>query len=372
MATTESIDIGVDDLREWLESGRPVTVLDIRPSAEREEWSIPGSLHVDAYAALRMNSAGAFKGVELPAGQPVVAVCALGNTSRLAVQALRGQGLEARSLQGGMKAWSLAWNVADVRLPGLKGELTQVRRTGKGCLSYIVASEGKAAVIDACVDPEVYVEMAKRRGLTITHVIDTHVHADHLSRSRLLAEQCGAEVFLPDQKRVSYPFHALRNGDMITIGSVAIKGLHTPGHTMESMSYLVDGRALLTGDTLFPGAVGRPDLAANAEQARERARALYATLRELTKLPPDTLILPCHSSEPIPFDSKPFGAPLADVMRQVEVLKAPEERFIETLLARIPPNPPNHLEIVRLNEAGRFPDGDPAELEAGANRCAIS
>jgi glyoxylase-like metal-dependent hydrolase (beta-lactamase superfamily II) len=372
MATSDSMDIGVDDLREWLESGKPVTVLDIRPSAEREEWSIPGSLHVDAYAALRMNSASALRGVELPPGQPVVAVCALGNTSQLAVQALRGQGIEARSLQGGMKAWSLAWNVADVRIPGLKAEITQVRRTGKGCLSYIVASEGKAAVVDACVDPEIYLEIAKQRGLTITHVIDTHVHADHLSRSRLLAERCGATVCLPDQKRVTYEFHPLRDGDTLAIGSASIKALHTPGHTMESTSYLVDGRALLTGDTLFPDAVGRPDLAADAEQARKRARHLYTTLRELTKLPGETWILPCHSSEPIPFDSKPFGAPLADVMRRVEVLKATEEGFIETLLGRIPPTPPNHLEIVRLNEAGRFPAGDPADLEAGANRCAIA
>jgi glyoxylase-like metal-dependent hydrolase (beta-lactamase superfamily II)/rhodanese-related sulfurtransferase len=372
MASTDSIDIGVDALRNWLESGHPVTVLDIRPSAEREEWCIPGSLHVDAYAALRMNDANALAGVKLPQGQPVVAVCAMGNTSQLAVKALRGQGIQALSLQGGMRAWSLAWNLADVRVPGSKAVIVQVRRTGKGCLSYIVASDGQAAVVDASVDPEVYLEIAKQRGFSITHVLDTHVHADHLSRSRLLAERCGANVYLPDQKRVSYPFHPLRDGETITIGSIRIHAIHTPGHTLESMSYLVDGRTLLTGDTLFPSAVGRPDLAASAEQARVRARALYATLREIAKLPPETWILPCHSSEPIPFDSKPFGATLADVGRQVAMLSATEEGFIETLLARIPPTPPNHLEIVRLNEAGRFPDGDPTGLEAGANRCAVS
>ena len=368
----DSINIGVDALRDWLDSGRPVTVLDIRPSAERDEWSIPGSVHVEAYAALRANNAADLAGVELPPGQPVVAVCARGNTSQLAVHALRAHGVQALSLEGGMKAWSLAWNLAEVRMPGSKAEIIQVRRTGKGCLSYIVASDGQAAVVDASVEPEVYLKLGKERGLKITHVMDTHVHADHLSRSRLLAERCSAKVCLPDQKRVSYSFHPLHDGDTIAIGSIQIQALHTPGHTMESMCYLVDGRSLLTGDTLFPAAVGRPDLAASAEQARKRAHALYATLRELMKLPPETWILPCHSSAPIPFDSKPFGATLSEVKRRVERLSASEDDFVESLLSGIPPTPPNHLEIVRLNEAGQFPAGDPTELEAGANRCAIS
>ena len=111
----ESIDIGVDALRDWLESGRPVTVLDIRPAVEREEWSIPGSLHLDPHEALRASTASPFAGVALPPGQPVVAVCARGNTSLLAVRALRERGVQALSLKGGMKAWSLAWNLADVK-----------------------------------------------------------------------------------------------------------------------------------------------------------------------------------------------------------------------------------------------------------------
>jgi len=141
---------------------------------------------------------------------------------------------------------------------------------------------------------------------------------------------------------------------------------------MESACYLVDGRALLTGDTLFPGAVGRPDLAASAEQARKRAHLLYATLRKIAGLSPDIWILPCHTSQPIPFDAKPCGALLGEVLRQVEMLSVGEESFVELLLSRIPQTPPNHLEIVRLNECGELPEGDPTQLEAGANRCAIS
>ena len=134
----------------------------------------------------------------------------------------------------------------------------------------------------------------------------------------------------------------------------------------------MDGRALLTGDTLFPGAVGRPDLAASAEQARKRAHLLYRTLQRIVKMAPEIWILPCHTSEPIPFDGRPCGATLGEVLKEVDLLRAAEDAFVETLLSRIPQTPPNHLEIVRLNERGEFPGVDPTELEAGANRCAIS
>ena len=359
------IDIGVDELRGWLDSGHPVTVLDIRPAVQREEWSIPGSLHVDPQTVMR-------GGVAIPPGQPVVAVCAEGRSSVLAVRAMRENGIEAMSLKGGMRAWSLAWNLANVEIPGSRARIVQVRRTGKGCLSYIVESKGEAAVVDASLDPDIYLGIAAERGFKITHVIDTHVHADHLSRSRALADRCKAQLFLPDQNRVTYPFRPLHEGDILSIGDISIRALLTPGHTMESMCFLVDDRALLTGDTLFPGAVGRPDLAASAEQARKRAHILYDSLKRIAKLSPRLWILPCHTSEPIPFDGVPCGAPLEEVLRQVPMLHATEEGFVETLLSRIPATPSHHLEIVRLNESGESPQGDPTELEAGANRCAIA
>ena len=368
----ETMDIGVDALREWLESGRPVTVLDIRPAVQREEWSIPGSVPVDPQAAMRASDPSSIAGVPVPAGQPIVAVCAQGKSSILAVRAMRENGIDALSLKGGMRAWSLAWNLAGVELPGSKAQVIQVRRTGKGCLSYVVGSRGDAAVVDASVDPEIYLRIAEEHRLQIRYVLDTHVHADHLSRSRALADRCSAEVLLPSQDRVTYPFTALNEGDSITIGEIEIQALQTPGHTSESMCFLVDGRALLTGDTLFPGAVGRPDLAASAEQARKRAHLLYGALQRIVNLAPEIWILPCHTSEPIPFDGKPCGAPLGEVLKQVDLLRAAEGAFVETLLSRIPQTPPNHLEIVRLNEHGEFPGVDPTELEAGANRCAIS
>jgi glyoxylase-like metal-dependent hydrolase (beta-lactamase superfamily II) len=202
-------------------------------------------------------------------------------------------------------------------------------------------------------------------------VLDTHIHADHLSRSRALAAQTGATLYLPAQQRVTFSFTPVADGDTLAIGGAQVTALHTPGHTAESMSYLLDGRALLTGDTLFLNAVGRPDLRANSEAARVRAHMLYASLQRLLRLPPETLILPGHMSAPVPFDGRPIAAPLNQVQAQTELLQITEDAFVDSLLARIPPTPPNHARIIALNEAGGLAD-TPIELEAGANRCAIA
>jgi len=364
--------IAVDELRAMLVERRPVTILDVRAAADRAEWAIPGSRHVDAYEALKAGDPAALAGVELPVGEPVVTVCGAGKASLTAMALLRARGIDARSLAGGMKAWSLAWNGAEVPVPGSAATVVQVRRTGKGCLSYLIGNAGEAAVIDAALDPEVYQGLAAERGWRIAHVLDTHVHADHLSRSRLLAKRAGATLHLPAQDRVAYPFAPLRYGDALAIGASHLVALLTPGHTIESTSYLLDGTALFTGDTLFLAGVGRPDLEASAEEAATRARLLSRSLRELTALAAGTLVLPGHTSEPVPFDERPIAATLGDVVERVPMLRMTEDAFVEIILARIPPTPPNHAAIVAFNETGELPEGDPTDLEAGANRCAVS
>ena len=122
--------LDVETLRGMLERHEPVTILDIRPQLERDEWSIPGSIHRDAYAALRAGDPSALSNLTVPADQPVVTVCAAGRTSQLAAAQLRQRGVEASSLAGGMKAWSLAWNEAEAVTAD--ATLIQFRRTGKG------------------------------------------------------------------------------------------------------------------------------------------------------------------------------------------------------------------------------------------------
>lgn len=368
---TEPKTMTVDELRAMLADQQPVTIIDVRPTDERAEWSIPGSRHIDAYERLKAGDRHVLDTIEIAGDGPVVTVCAAGRTSLIAADVLSDRGIEAISLTGGMKAWSLAWNSAELRTSGSDAVVVQVRRTGKGCLSYIVGAAGRAAVIDASLDPEIYLTLAEERGWTIDTVIDTHVHADHLSRSRALAERAGVALYLPAQERVHFPFQPLRDGDSVPVGSATLEAIAVPGHTNESMAYLLDGQLLFTGDTLFLTSVGRPDLEASADEARERARLLHRSLQRLLQLSPGTVILPGHVSEPIPFDNRPLTATLAEIHERVALLNEDEAGFVSTILSRIPPTPPNHAAIVAANEAGELPDGDLTDLEAGANRCAV-
>jgi glyoxylase-like metal-dependent hydrolase (beta-lactamase superfamily II) len=362
--------IGADTLRDMLDRGEPVTVLDIRQEKQRTEWAIPSSIHVDAYEALNSGKSDALVGVALPDDRPVVTVCAAGKISAIAAEQLRAQGYDALSLAGGMKAWSLAWNSAEVPVDGTEARVIQVRRTGKGCLSYLVGSDSEAAVIDAALEPEVYLYLAHSYGWKITHVLDTHLHADHLSRSRKLAELSGATLHQPEGTPVSYRYSPLQDGDVLQIGAARLKALHTAGHTTESTSYLLDERALFTGDTLFLAGVGRPDLEASPQEARVKAYKLCHTLGRLLALRPETLILPGHTNEPVPFDGEPLCATLGEVHGRAGLLQEDEETFVEKLMVHLSSPPPNHMRIVKLNKAGVLPEEDPAELEAGANRCA--
>jgi len=370
---TEEETISVADLQDRLASGTPTVVLDVRPTSERDDWYIPGSIHVDAYDALKREDANALAGVDAPDDELIVIVCGAGATSLTAARQLRSRGKYAKSLDAGMKGWSLAFNTATVAPAQTPAAIVQVRRTGKGCLSYLVGVGGEAAVIDAAMPPEVYVQAAAERDWHITHVLDTHIHADHLSRSRPLAAMTGATFHLPEQQRVTFPYAAVRDGDVLSIGGARLHAFRTPGHTEESTSYLLDGSALFTGDTLFTDGVGRPDLDASIDEAHARAEALYESLRRLLRdVPREAVVLPGHTSRPAPFDGKVIGDTMEVVRSRVDALSRSKEDFVRHLLGRIPPTPPNYEQIVRLNEIGAPPPTETLELEAGGNRCAIS
>ena len=170
---------------------------------------------------------------------------------------------------------------------------------------------------------------------------------------------------------MAFPFTPLDEGAQVAVGEGTLRALRTPGHTFESTCYLLDQRALFTGDTLFLGAVGRPDLEASPEETRRRAQALYRSLQRIFRLPSDTVVLPAHTDRPVPFDGQPLCAALGRVRERIGLPLDSEPGFVEAILARIPPAPANHKQIVILNEAGLLPPGDTA-LEAGANRCAVS
>ncbi len=361
-----------EELRNRLERGEPIVVLDIRPAPERAEWTIPGSRWVDAYQAVKSGDFRPLDALNLPQGVPVVVVCAAGATSVLAADYLRSRGVPADSLEGGMRGWSLSWNRAELELPeGIR--LIQVRRVGKGCLSYLVAAGSEALVIDPALEPAVFREIAEELGVRIAGILDTHVHADHVSRAQRLSTQLGVPFFLPGNDRVRYPYEPVVDGDRIPVGESWLEVWHTPGHTWESACYLLAGRALFTGDTLFVEGIGRPDLKTKGEEARARARALFRSLRRLLTLPASTLVLPGHTSEPPAFDGRPIVASLGELAERLPFLRCDESTFVDGVLAHLPPPPPNYQRIAELNAAGSWLDELEAllELEAGPNRCAV-
>lgn len=177
-----------------------------------------------------------------------------------------------------------------------------------GCLaqaSYMVGSEGEAAVVDPRRDVDEYLDEASRQGLAIRHVIETHLHADFVSGHRELARRTGAKIYFGARANAGFDHVAVKEGDEIRFGRVVLRFLETPGHTPESVCVLVFDRsagdepqAVLTGDTLFIGDVGRPDLAAGTGvTAAELAGMLYDSLHgKLLALPDSVAVYPAHGA----------------------------------------------------------------------------
>lgn len=363
-------EINTDTLRTWLENGKEISILDIRPIKERTEWFIPGSIYFNAYDKLKAGNTDALHGLHLDKSIPVVTLCAGGKTSLIAAGLLQKQGFEAYSLQGGMKGWSLSWNTAKISFPDF--DIIQFRRTGKGCLSYIISSNKDAIVVDASLPVQAYQEALQKSKLTLKRIIETHIHADHLSRSKQLAESNKAPLHLPAPNKVNFDFVPITDTTVFQVGNISIKAIQTPGHTLESTSYLIDDKVLLTGDTLFINGVGRPDLKANNEEAMQKSKMLYQSLQKLLTLDENIIVLPAHTSQPVDFDNIPIQTTIGNIKKTVAMLQLKEEEFINTILQRIPPTPANYLSIVEKNIKGDFSDINPVDLEAGANRCAIS
>lgn len=362
--------VNTNTLRSWLEDGKEISILDIRPIEERTEWFIPGSVYWNAYDKLKANDPNALQGLHLDKTVPVVTICAGGKTSMIAAGLLQEQGFEAYSLQDGMKGWSLAWNTAKLSFPEF--EIIQFRRTGKGCLSYIITSNNKAMVVDASLSIEAYDEFLLKEKLTLKYVVETHIHADHLSRSKQLAEKNNVPLYLPIPNNVKFNAEPVTGSTIFQIGNISIKAIQTPGHTIESTCYLIDGKVLLTGDTLFINGVGRPDLKANNEEAIQKSKMLYQSLQKLLAMDENIIVLPAHSSQPVDFDNIPIQTTIGDIKKSVAILQFSEAEFINTIQQHIPPTPANYLSIVEKNIMGDFSDVNPIDLEAGANRCAIS
>ena len=238
----EKKNISAQTLRSWLEEDRPVFILDVRPNEQRAEWQIPGSHYLDAYKRLNEGDNTVLDEIDIPGNTKVVTVCAAGRISEIASEALRQKGIDAMSLEGGMKAWGTAWNEAEKKFDDF--EVLQIRRTGKGCLSYLTSSNNEAIIIDASLPVEVYAKLLQQYSLTVKYVIETHIHADHLSRSKEAASYFHVPLFLPVPNSVQFPYNEITLDTIFSIGAITLQSLPTPGHTLESASFYIKNNVL--------------------------------------------------------------------------------------------------------------------------------
>ncbi|HZP17823.1 MAG TPA: MBL fold metallo-hydrolase [Terriglobales bacterium] len=234
-----------------------------------------------------------------------------------------------------------------------------------GCLahaSYLVGSEGIAAVIDPQRDVDIYLETARSRGLKIEHVIETHLHADFVSGHHELAQRTGARIYLGAGSGAAFPHIAVKDGDCIQFGQCRMDFLSTPGHTIESICIAMTDlaeparpRSIFTGDTLFVGDVGRPDLSRD-HTPQELAAMLYASLHEkLLKFPDETEIFPAHGAGSLCGRqmSSERSSTIGRERRTNYALQARScEEFVRLLTEGMPPRPEYFIRDVEMNRQG--------------------
>jgi hydroxyacylglutathione hydrolase len=232
----------------------------------------------------------------------------------------------------------------------------QLLHEDRSCTSYLVGcpSLGLCAVIDPQGDPQRYIDVVEDNAMVVSHVIDTHVHADHVSATRDLAAAANATLYLGAGADVGFDFAPMNDGDVLEVGNRRGRVIHTPGHTPEHVSLLFDDWFVLTGDTLFVGDVGRVDLALEDDdeaEVRGRAKTLHESLQRLLELRDDIEVYPGHyagSTCGRGMDGKPSST-IGRERKANPALQLGLEDFVEFQLGSLPPLPQDFHTIKRGN-----------------------
>ncbi|WP_017726114.1 MBL fold metallo-hydrolase [Halalkalibacterium ligniniphilum] len=352
-------------------------ILDVRNESDFADWKIEGE-NFEYFNIPYFELLDGVEGImdKIPTDKEVLVVCAKEGSSVMIAEMLSDEGLSVAYLKGGMKAWSEHLEPVKVGELNDGGQMYQFVRIGKGCLSYMVVSNGEAAIIDATRMTDVYLDFAKELGAKITHVFDTHLHADHISGGRTIAEQTGATYWLPpkDATEAVFDYEPLEGGKDVMIGksTINIHALYSPGHTIGSTSFVVDEKYLLSGDILFIDSIGRPDLAGKAEDwVADLRESLYSRYRELSN---ELTVLPAHFMIVAELnDDGSVAEKLGTLFEQNHGLNIEdEEEFRKMVTENLPPQPNSYQEIRETNMGKISPDEEKQrEMEIGPNRCAV-
>ncbi|WP_049902676.1 MBL fold metallo-hydrolase [Halococcus agarilyticus] len=370
------------ELARAIDAGDRVSVLDVRDRDEIASWAIEGSSieheHVPYARFLQAEVTGGVDDLaaDLDLDEPITVVCGRGEASDHVADLLAGAGVAARNLAEGMTGWARVYRASEIDSGG-PATIIQYRRPSSGCLAYLVHAGGEAAVIDPLrAFTDRYVADAADRGVDLRYVIDTHLHADHVSGVRRLATETGAEPLFPEPAaaRGVDGVTTVADGEALALGDTVIEAIAAPGHTSGAFAFRA-GDALLTGDSLFLDGVPRPDLEAGADGARDLAGTLHDTLTgRFDALDDDLLVAPGHHGpSEQPEAGGAYTARLGDLRERLPAFSMGRKEFVERLLDGMGPRPANHERIVAINRGQENADDETAfELELGPNNCAAA
>ncbi|WP_440770649.1 MBL fold metallo-hydrolase [Natronorubrum sp. DTA28] len=375
--------LSADRLAELIDNGAAFTLVDTRPEDSYEAWHISGALHFPFGPEEELD--GRLEEFEDLVGDAdrVITTCAKGISSgNLATQLESAtDAYDLQTVEGGMKGWSGVYDHVTIDTRDDELTIVQIQRRAKGCLGYVVGCDatGEAVVVDPTGDVDEFEVAAEEAGLSITGVIDTHVHADHVSGGRDLADRLEAPYYLgarAAERGVEVEFTPLERNEVLDVGDLAVKAVVAPGHTSEMINVLVDDAALLTADTLHVDSVGRTELEFSDDQGERGARMLYETLhRTLLAEPEGITVLPGHVTVTAEgeFEHGSPGEPIATTVRDartgIDLLGLEEDAFVQRM-ADAGEKPANYEEIIDLNRGvTERPPEERVELELGPNNC---
>jgi len=380
MAAPVPFPYTAEQLFDWI-SGKPdFVLLDVRNEKEFANWYVEGpsffpyinipyfNFMEDMRESISM----------VPAGEKIRIVCSKEGSAKYVAEQLTAHGFsDVGYLQGGIVSWGNVLAARQVTPVAAPYRLYQMIRPGKASCSHLLISGAEAMVFDPSRNVDFYIRFAAEKGAQIVKTFETHRQADYISGSILLAEKTGAAIMAKKEDFLGADFHfnPVEDGQLLSFTEEGpqIKVIHTPGHTMGSTSFLIDGKYLLSGDTVFINTAGRPDLGGKSE---EWSRFLYLTLSlKIRNLSDDILILPGHyttwdeaNADGIFMDS------LGDLRRKnIAFHLSTEHKFAEFIKANLRPQPAVYAQIRRVNGGWLKVNEEEADvMDFGKNECGAS
>ena len=380
MLTREELEITPTQLADRMEAGEDLQVLDVRAEHRLAAGKVDAPRFTNVRGSIVMGMDDpSDAGIERESF--VAVVCGHGNASLPVTSYLVEKGYQALSLRGGVAAWTDLLRQRELPAPTGFDKLIQFDRIGKGCLGYLVIAGGEALAVDPSRDWRAWADAAEANGARLIGVADTHIHADYISGGPALSSALGVPYYIHEADS-TYPyddtpgvieFTAIDDGDTIAVGDVSVVVHHTPGHTTGSVCYMLADEAVLTGDFLFVGSIGRPDLAGKTE---EWTGQLWDSLnRARDTWPRQAVAYPAHytmDSERNPDLS--VGRPLEILFQDNQALCITDEAEFRDFVNRGLSTPPDaYPKIKAINIGLVVVTPEEVEiLEAGKSECALA